>query len=709
MDVRCEKCMTVYEFDDSQVGENGVTVKCTQCGNLFKVKRRSTTAEHAMGAHAARSPAYIPPAAPTPPPQPQAPQRTTQRGVPQISPTPPTGAPAWNPPRTTGARPVVREAGPPAIPPTPPPPPAPMLHPTPTPTPTTQAKRIPTPARGQQRAEPPRDHDDDDLALTTTAPMSQPSYDGPMSMGDGPMTVGEDPAFAKTAPKPRITPPAHRVPSPGELELGNIDDFQELPARKSRAPLFVLFGGLAVIGLAGGTWAARARLFGGGDGRASEQYLQGRNLFLLDTDDAFQQASALLEQAHGADQSNALVLAALGELDATWAGYLRDDAREVETKAGAAGEMATRTLRKNAQHYLDEAKRYTGDALALAPDAMEVNRAMAEFLRVDGAPLAEANRYLDRALAKRPADPECTFARGALLFREGRMDEARAALEQANDLNVKATQKPLYRALFALGRLDSQTAKKEEARRELTQLTSLDPQHERARTLLASLDAAAAAPSPAPVVAVAPAAATGPVAPPPAAAGPSGATGPKKPAADDVEPAAGGDYHKLVAQADRLSENGRPDQARKLYERALVANPQGVEALTGLGYCDLDGERFLSALDHFKQALNVVPEYGEALIGLGEAYKVRGDKVHAVEYYRRYLKSQPGGPKAAMAKKNLQDLEPHLPPPDSEDKPRAEPRGDQDKAGDKSSDDEPKKEKSELPKPPPASADEPPP
>ena len=61
------------------------------------------------------------------------------------------------------------------------------------------------------------------------------------------------------------------------------------------------------------------------------------------------------------------------------------------------------------------------------------------------------------------------------------------------------------------------------------------------------------------------------------------------------------------------------------------ANPRGVEALTGLGYCDLDGERFLSGVDHFKQALNVVPEYGEALIGLAEAYKVKGDKVHAVE------------------------------------------------------------------------------
>src|SRR5689334_4021679 len=44
MDVRCEKCLTVYDFDDAQVGPQGSTVKCTQCGNLFKVKRREAEA-----------------------------------------------------------------------------------------------------------------------------------------------------------------------------------------------------------------------------------------------------------------------------------------------------------------------------------------------------------------------------------------------------------------------------------------------------------------------------------------------------------------------------------------------------------------------------------------------------------------------------------------------------------------------------------------
>src|SRR5687768_5128057 len=39
MDVRCEKCSTAYEFDENRIGANGVTVKCTARGFVFKVRR----------------------------------------------------------------------------------------------------------------------------------------------------------------------------------------------------------------------------------------------------------------------------------------------------------------------------------------------------------------------------------------------------------------------------------------------------------------------------------------------------------------------------------------------------------------------------------------------------------------------------------------------------------------------------------------------
>ncbi len=42
MDVRCEKCQTEYELDESKLKPGGVTVKCTSCGHMFKVRRRIT-------------------------------------------------------------------------------------------------------------------------------------------------------------------------------------------------------------------------------------------------------------------------------------------------------------------------------------------------------------------------------------------------------------------------------------------------------------------------------------------------------------------------------------------------------------------------------------------------------------------------------------------------------------------------------------------
>lgn len=48
MDVRCDKCGTEYEFDENRVGPNGVTVKCTHCGHVFKVRRAAASIRSAI-------------------------------------------------------------------------------------------------------------------------------------------------------------------------------------------------------------------------------------------------------------------------------------------------------------------------------------------------------------------------------------------------------------------------------------------------------------------------------------------------------------------------------------------------------------------------------------------------------------------------------------------------------------------------------------
>ncbi|HYO98504.1 MAG TPA: zinc-ribbon domain-containing protein [Polyangiaceae bacterium] len=44
MDVRCNRCATEYDFDDTLISERGTTVRCTQCGFQFKVFPASAAA-----------------------------------------------------------------------------------------------------------------------------------------------------------------------------------------------------------------------------------------------------------------------------------------------------------------------------------------------------------------------------------------------------------------------------------------------------------------------------------------------------------------------------------------------------------------------------------------------------------------------------------------------------------------------------------------
>src|SRR6185503_5787050 len=64
MDVRCEKCQTEYELDEARLKPGGVTVKCTNCGHMFKIRKRSNTN---VGAPPAKEPQPAPPAAAAPP------------------------------------------------------------------------------------------------------------------------------------------------------------------------------------------------------------------------------------------------------------------------------------------------------------------------------------------------------------------------------------------------------------------------------------------------------------------------------------------------------------------------------------------------------------------------------------------------------------------------------------------------------------------
>jgi len=49
MDVRCERCKTLYELDDARVSEAGTTVRCTSCGHVFRVRKKVLLMTEAVG------------------------------------------------------------------------------------------------------------------------------------------------------------------------------------------------------------------------------------------------------------------------------------------------------------------------------------------------------------------------------------------------------------------------------------------------------------------------------------------------------------------------------------------------------------------------------------------------------------------------------------------------------------------------------------
>jgi hypothetical protein len=128
--------------------------------------------------------------------------------------------------------------------------------------------------------------------------------------------------------------------------------------------------------------------------------------------------------------------------------------------------------------------------------------------------------------------------------------------------------------------------------------------------------------------------------------------------ADEAGGGGGRSYERLVAEADRLLENGGTARAMKLYDQALALRPTGPEAIAGLGYVNLDRGRGDIAIGYFKRAL--ASSYPGAAYGHGEAHRQGGDSEQALAHYEKYLQLAPSGPDAAAARRQIKALQAKL-------------------------------------------------
>ena len=659
MDITCSRCKTEYDFDDALVSDRGTTVRCTNCGDQFKVYRagsspapeqwvvhcrdgrevvftdvrdlqraisngqlrrddslsRGASTPRLLGAIAELEPLFgtAPAAAPT----------STHRGLAAAYAAPGQGPAASDHlPAQTG-----RTGRPPPDGPAMPPP---------------AGLRTALPAQSGHSPAAGSGHgvyaDVDVNAATAFEPRTNPA-------------PGTSPYASSSAESLRAAQYAssqHQVfdESPPSFDDGN--DWQNeprfsAPSMRSRALRWaVVLVMLGMLGVAGAT-VGRKYLAGALRPAPASQATEGRVNKLLDdgeralADGDLETAKECFDKASVLAERDPRVLIDLARLDAARADTDWLKVRLLSTDQPdvlAAG-------KRQAQQSADRALRSADRASEVAPDDPKVVRAKIDALRLGG------NLLGARALVVRvgaiAAQPETAYVLAALDLAEPSpswpavLDRLKAAAGEANLGRARAA------LVFALVRSGDGIGAKVELEK---MSTAMHPY-----ALLPELRALAGR---GPVGSTAEAdagkrAAAAPVAPaeprPAEAARPEG----------DAPPA--GDYRALIQRATQASSSGDYAKAEQLFRAALAKSPGDTEALAGLGDVARSRGNPTLARSYYERVLAQNPHYLPALAALADLRWEAGDRPGAVKLYRQLLDSAPEGPLTQRARDHIAQVE----------------------------------------------------
>jgi predicted Zn finger-like uncharacterized protein len=498
--------------------------------------------------------------------------------------------------------------------------------------------------------------------------------------------IPDEPAFAGRV---RIAPGDPSAFDSGRARAVDDDD-DVLPARRgSRAGMWVLIMALLVMGAA----AAVVYVFVLRTGRDDQAARPARDAGVTAVAPP-PDAAAVVAQVPAAPADAAAVEASppagpRGELAADVEPRLRTAAQALDGKPDAASQaLRAHLIAQLAQDLLDragliaspdadnlrkESKQLVLDAATAAQHALRgaaddpgANLAMAEVLRLQGKPARDIKRYLDTARARPDKNwaTDLALADAMVLARDGKGEEARAAFAAIDQGDGKLETSGDVRARFHLALALAAQGKVAEARPLVDAILAAQPEHAGARALVGKLETLVTRTDPLPPEEHADGGGAGTAKNPGGTAGTPGTArtpaspGPRPgPAAPGPGAEAGGggggdSYDRLLQRANAIADSNCT-KAMDLYAKALELKPNGVEALVGLGYCQIDAKQFSSAFSKFRAALAVSPRYEPALRGIAETYQQQGRKEQAIEAYRRYLEVYPD---SVAAKKQLERL-----------------------------------------------------
>lgn len=718
MDVVCDRCKTEYEFDDALVSERGTTVKCTTCGHQFKIYRAPSDVDPGrawtlrrpdgtvipfdslavlqkwilegrvskmdeiarggdeckpLGAIAElesffasaegrgtpinpRPVASKPPIRTLPPLQrgSGAARANSQRVPPPPAPTGSTLRPPVPPPPAPSAQAILKGT-------------APMSRSFGGTTPGVAPASL---ASGELNGPPARAGGNDRTPLPSAIASSIPSRLPEVPERSPTPSVGTGRARART-PEPELPPASIDAGAEDELPTRSlhVDDSVVSPMPRRRSGVLVgMIAGVATAGLLGlvawksGVFDAPQPVAVASRPASAETVQSLLSAAEVNTRPALEDAREGLTRMLGATPGDASVCAARAEVNARWAEVATELALDLEGRVPSDRSEAERravatVLRADAARALERARAdlllYRSGAASLSEGA----KAMAEVSALDAARIlgdrAEVDRLTPLVAARTPSTPRGDFVLAMLARDRGDADGAlatlRASIAQSNSARARVAAVRLLAAKGAWREARELLAQVGPPARGVDDLAPLRAQVEGAD---AGVAVAAAAPATAAPATAAPAteapAATAPVTEAPATA--ARAAGP-------AERPIGRDYDRLVAEGDRLQTDGRTAAADERFRAALAVRPGGAEALTGIGYVELDRRNYGGAISRFRQALASNGSYSDAYIGMGEAYASQSRYQQALEAYQRYLSVNPSGSRAAMARRQIESLQ----------------------------------------------------
>jgi tetratricopeptide (TPR) repeat protein len=109
-----------------------------------------------------------------------------------------------------------------------------------------------------------------------------------------------------------------------------------------------------------------------------------------------------------------------------------------------------------------------------------------------------------------------------------------------------------------------------------------------------------------------------------------------------AQAATSADVKSLVEQGKKLNDQGKHDEALKLYEQALQKDPNSYEANTEAGVAlDLKGD-YEAAREHLKKAIDVAPpdQKGRAMRVMAFSYAFEGNASEAEKYEKQAFDAQ---------------------------------------------------------------------